>query len=135
MGVGCGGAEVSLTRKLTPGFNFRRGLRVGTWNIQTLSDDSRLPPLSAELRRLRTDIVALSEVRRPGSGETSCDGYTYYWSGCNDGTHQRGVAVAVSSVLRSAVAEVTPVDERIMLVRMKHSLGFISLIAVYAPTE
>ncbi|XP_037779358.1 uncharacterized protein LOC119575893 [Penaeus monodon] len=31
--------------------------------------------------------------------------------------------------------KVTPVDERILLVRMKHTRGFISLVAVYAPTE
>ncbi len=31
--------------------------------------------------------------------------------------------------------EVTPIDERIMLLRLKHTLGFMSLVAVYPPTE
>ena len=30
---------------------------------------------------------------------------------------------------------VTQIDERIMLLRMRHTLGFVSIIAVYAPTE
>ena len=33
------------------------------------------------------------------------------------------------------LVEVTPVDERIMRLRLKHSLGFMSVVAVYAPTE
>ena len=81
------------------------------------------------------DIVGLSEVRRPGSGEVSSGGYTYYWSGRGDGAHLGGVAVGISSRLQPSVIGVTPVDERVMLVRLKHTLGFISLIAVYAPTE
>ncbi len=81
------------------------------------------------------DIVGLSEVRRPGSGEISSGGYTYYWCGRSDGTRLGEVAIAISSRLQSSVVGVTAVDERIMLLRLKHTLGFISLVAVYAPSE
>ena len=108
---------------------------MGYWNVLSLSDDHRLPYLSGELRRLRVDIVGLSETRRPGSGEISGGGFTYYWSGMSDGARLRGVAIGISSQLCSSVVEVTPVDERIMRVRLKHTLGFMSLVAVYAPTE
>ncbi len=77
----------------------------------------------------------LSETRRPGSGETSSGGCTYYCSGISDGTRLRGIAVGISSWMQPLVVEVTPVYERIMLVRLKHTLGFMSLVAVYAPTE
>ncbi|KAG0717656.1 Craniofacial development protein 2 [Chionoecetes opilio] len=50
-------------------------------------------------------------------------------------TVYRGVAIGISSKQQPSVVEVTPVDERIMRVRMKHTLGFMSLVAVYAPTE
>ena len=60
--------------------------------------DSHLPQLSAELRRLGVSVVALSEVRRPGSGWVSGGGYTYYWSGRPKG-HLEGVAVAVADRL------------------------------------
>ncbi|KAG0714100.1 Tyrosyl-DNA phosphodiesterase 2 [Chionoecetes opilio] len=65
--------------------HFEMVLRVGSWNVLSLSDDRRLPLLSGELSRLRVDIVGLSEMRRPGSGETSSGGYTYYWSGMSNG--------------------------------------------------
>ena len=128
-------AEDSRARGARRGVNLRRPLRVGAWNVLSLSEDHRLPYLSGELRRLRVEVATLSETRRPGSGEISSEGYTYFWSGHSNGARLRGVAVAVSSRLRSSVVGVTPVDERIMLLRMKHTLGFVSIIAVYAPTE
>lgn len=130
-----GGAKESSALEQKPGFNLRRALRVGTWNVLTLSDDNRLPVLSSELSKLKVEIAALSEVRRPGSGSISAGGYTYYWSGSSGGGRHRGVAVAVSSRLASSIVRVVAVDERIMVVKMRHTLGFLSLVAVYAPTE
>ncbi len=99
----CGGAKVTQTRRPEPGVNLRRALRIGFWNIPSLSQNERLPVLSGELKRLGIGVAALSEVRRPGSGETSSWGYTYYWSGCSNGSHTRGVAVAISDRFRSSV--------------------------------
>ena len=45
------------------------------------------------------------------------------------------LAVAVSNKLTPMIIEVTPVNERIMRLRIRHSLGVISLVSVYAPTE
>ena len=50
-------------------------------------------------------------------------------------TVSKGVAIGVSSRLQPSVVEVTPVDELIMRLRLKHSLGFMFVVAVYAPTE
>ena len=79
--------------------------------------------------------MGLSETRGPGSGETSGKGFTYYWSGMSNGHHVKGAAIGVSSRLKPSVVEASPVDERIMQLRLKHSLGFMSVVAVYAPTE
>ena len=130
-----GVAEVASTRSDCQRLNLRREVRVGAWNVRSLRQDDRLPLLSRELGRLRVEVAALSEVRRPGSGMTCVGGYTYYWSGRSDGHHLQGVAIAVSSRLQPSVVEVTPVDERIMVLRLKLSFGFMSLIAVYAPTD
>ena len=81
--------------------------------------------LSGELKRLGTSLLALSEVQ----WLTSSEGCTY-WSRCSNGSHIRGVAVAIFDRFLSSVTKVTPVDERIMLVRLKLSLGFISLVSV-----
>jgi len=128
------GAKVSSTGPRNPRLNLRRSVRVGAWNVLSLQDDARVPALSAELDRLGIAVAALSEVRRPGTGEISVGGYTYYWSGRTDGRHTEGVAVAISDRLASQVKEVTPVSERIMRLRLAHSLGVMSIVAVYAPT-
>ena len=60
--------------------------------------------------------------------------YTYYWSSHSDGYHAQGVAVAVPNKLTPMIIEVTPVNERIMRQRIRHSFGVISLVSLYAPT-
>ena len=123
------------THWTTPGVNLRRVLHVGSWNVLSLSEDHQLPHLLDELSRLSVDTVGLSETRRPGSGETSSKVFTYCWSGMSNGHHVIGVSMGVSSRLQPSVVEVAPVDERIMRLSLKHSLGFMSVVAVYAPIE
>ena len=43
--------------------------------------------------------------------------------------------MAVSNKLTAMMIEVTPVNERIMRLRIRHSLGVISLVFGSAPTE
>ncbi|XP_069985543.1 craniofacial development protein 2-like [Penaeus vannamei] len=62
-------------------------------------------------------------------------GYTYFWSGRNDGHHLQVVAITISSRLQPTVVQITPVDERIMVMRLKLAFCFMSLIAVYTPTD
>ena len=130
-----GAADMALTRWTTPGVNLGRVVRVGSWNVLKLSEDHRLPYLSDELSKMKVDMVGLSETRRPGSGETSSKGFTYYWSSRSNGHHVKRIAIGISSRLQPSVVEVTPVDERIMRLRLKYNLGFMSVVAVYAPTE
>ena len=49
--------------------------------------------------------------------------------------HINGVALSFSLRLQPSVVEVALVDERIMRLRLKHSLSFMSVVAVYASTE
>ncbi|XP_069989471.1 craniofacial development protein 2-like [Penaeus vannamei] len=55
--------------------------------------------------------------------------------GRSDDHHLQGVAIDISSRLQPSVVKVTPVDERLMVLRLKLSFSFTSLIAVYAPTD
>ena len=90
--------------------------------------------LSSELKHLNVVIAALSEVRTLDCGEIMVGGYTYYRSGRSDVYHAQGVAVAVSNKLTPIIIEVTPVNKRIMRLSIRHSLGVISLVSVYALT-
>ena len=72
---------------------------MGAWNVLSRREDDHLSLLSSELKYLNIGIAALSEVWRPDSGEIMAGGCTYHWSGCSDGYHGQGVAVAVSMKL------------------------------------
>ena len=76
-----GDADVSSNIRWSPLVNLRRSLQVGAWNTLSLREDDHLSLLSSELKRLDIGIAALSELRRPDSGEIMAGGYPYYWSG------------------------------------------------------
>ena len=84
---------------------------------------------------LNISVAALSEVQRTDSDEIMAGGYTSSWSGCSDDCHAQGVAAAVSNQLTPMIIEVTLVKERITRLSIRHSLGVVSLVSVYAPTE
>ncbi|XP_069976482.1 uncharacterized protein [Penaeus vannamei] len=89
-----------------------------------------MPLLSRELRWLLS-----RRLRRLGSSTIRVGGYTYYWSDRSNDHPFQGVDIAIPSRLQSLVVKVTPVDEGIMVLRLKLAFDFTSLIAVYAPTE
>ena len=103
---------------------------MGAWNFLSLREDDHLSLLSSEHQRLNIGIAALSEVRRPDGVEIMAGGYTYHWSGCSDGYHAQGVAVAMSNKLTPMIIEVTPVRKCIMKLKIRHSFGVISLVSI-----
>ena len=108
---------------------------MGAWNVLSLREDDHLSLFLSKLKHLDIGIAALSEVRRPDCGEVMAGDPTSYWFGRSDGYHAQGVAAAVSNKLTPTIIEVTPVNERIMRLRIPHSLGVISMVSVYAPPE
>ena len=114
---------------------------MGTWNVLSLTVDDHLSLLSSELKHLNIGIAALSEVRRSDSGEIMGGDYTNYripqsyWSGHFVGSHGQGVAAAVPNKLTPMIIEVTPVNERVMRLRIRHFLGVISLVCVYSGSQ
>ena len=130
------GAEVSAA--VMPGLpkvNLRKTVRVGSWNVRTLRSDDAIWQLSEELRRLRLSVAALSEVRRPGEGQISVGGYTYFWSGSRTGAHFGGVAIAVADALLPAIDNICYVSDRLMSLRLRHNTGVLTVVSVYAPTN
>ena len=63
------------------------------------------------------------------------DGYTYFWCGHSDVYHAQGVAVAVSIKQSPMIIEVTPVNERIVRLMIRHFSCVTSLVSEYTPTE
>lgn len=88
-------------------------------------------PLSAgNLKELKY-ICALTEVRRPNSGNIVEKSHTIFWSGGQD--KNAGVGFAVSNKLENFTPQ--PINDRLMTCRIDLQNGnFLTLISAYAPT-
>ena len=71
----------------------KQALTLGAWNVRTTNDgDGSLRPERAtalicrELEHANIDICALSEVRRPGTGNIVERSHTIFWSGGSERT-------------------------------------------------
>ena len=124
----------------------KSNIRVGCWNVRSLGNptrqDSHLRNVLRTMAEKNLHILALSEVRWPGHGAAQIgrNGIVYSGSATDDPHHRRrGVAVVLSergaSAWRFANSVMDPVSERILRLRLKSHTGYLSLIAVYAPTN
>ena len=111
-------------------------LNLAAWYVRTTNDTTIRPErttaiICRELEKADIDICALSEVRRPGSGNIKERSHTIFWSGGEDRT--AGVSFAISNKL--AHINPVPVNNRLMTVRVPlNDNTYFTLISVYAPT-
>lgn len=120
--------------------NFKK-INLGHWNVRTTNDsiESVRPEhvtaiICSEIDAAGIDICALSEVRRPGTGNVIEKNHTIFWSG---GEHkQAGVGFAISNrLLAQSEMNPNPVNDRIMTLRIQPVSGsYLRLISVYGPT-
>lgn len=83
---------------------------------------------------MNVEILGISDVQWPDSGECSVDDYHIYYSGGNDPHHRYGVGIIVSKEINQTVMNVVNLSNRVMLLQLKSSSGRINIIQVYAPT-
>jgi hypothetical protein len=76
----------------------------------------------------------LSEVRWTDAGEFEKDGYKIIYSGRDDGLHQQGVGMLISTEAKKALLGYDTVGPRIIKARFKTTHGKATVIQVYAPT-
>ena len=97
-----------LTTLSVPGKSTGKTLiELATWNERSMYRPGCTPIVAGEARRYRIDVLALQEVREPGSGEsTMASESAILCSGGIDGRHESGVAVMMPRRTRDAVIDV-----------------------------
>lgn len=113
---------------------FNRVTRIATWNIRSLFKAGKLANVEQEMRRMKIEILGLNEVRWPDAGKLKTNHGMIYFSGGNDANHRYGVAVIVAANINHAVADFVPINDRVMLLKLKTNRGMLNIIQVYAPT-
>ena len=79
-------------------------------------------------------MAAFSEVWRLGQGQIGVGGYTFFWSGpVRTLTH--GLTIAVSDWLLLAMDNIRRISDRLMSLRLRHSIGALTVVTVYTSTN
>lgn len=109
-------------------------IKICTWNVRTLSEPGKAHNAIREMSRLSIDILGISEMRWPGSGQCKISDYSVYHSGNNNGEHRNGVGVIVSKEIAPFIENFVPVSERILLITVSTTPIKCNILQVYAPT-
>jgi hypothetical protein len=109
--------------------------RFGTWNIRSLYKPGALKCITSIVKKYYVDLVALQEVRWPGSGHLKSDNMTIFYSGSGNGKHEHGVGFIVKEFLVKLVKKFEAVDDRLCYIIIEGKTSNIAIINCYAPTE
>uniref|UniRef100_A0A8D8Y176 Craniofacial development protein 2 n=3 Tax=Cacopsylla melanoneura TaxID=428564 RepID=A0A8D8Y176_9HEMI len=109
-------------------------IRIGTWNVTTMSQAGKIHNTIQEMTRMKIDILGISEMRWPGSGSANILDHQVYYSGTDNNRHEKGVGIILTKKMAGYVSNFIPVSDRVMLVQMKARPVDINIIQVYAPT-
>lgn len=117
---------------------FKSRTRIAAWNILTLKEASKLAQVEREMARYKIEILGLSEVRWPGSGEmVTTGGNTFLYSGQspNQDRGLYGVGILMTKAVRKSLLDWNPISERIITMRFRTRARNMNVVQCYAPTE
>ncbi|GAA6070471.1 uncharacterized protein LOC115409932, partial [Tachysurus ichikawai] len=108
-------------------------LALGTWNVTSLG--GKEPELVREVERYRLEIVGLASMHSLGSGTQLIErSWTLYYSGVARGERRRsGVGLLIAPQLSHHVLEFTPVNERVVSLRLRVGDRSLTVICAYGP--
>lgn len=114
----------------------RKGKKIGTWNVNTLLQTGKIENLKIEMRRMKLDILGISEIKWSGTGDFWSDDYRVIYSGTEEGerTGQKGVAIIHEKALGLRVLGYVQHSERIILVKINTKPNNTVIIQIYMPT-
>ncbi|KAI2665653.1 Craniofacial development protein 2 [Labeo rohita] len=110
-----------------------QNLAIGTWNVTSLG--GKEPELVREVERYRLEIVGLASTHISGSGTQLLErGWTLHYSGVACGERRRaGVGLLIAPQLSRHVLEFTPVDERVVSLRLRVGDRSLTVVCAYGP--
>ena len=110
-------------------------LRVATLNVNTLRKKDA--EVVETLSRRKVDICCVQETRLKGNGARKITGknttYKLFWEGNSSG--QGGVGILLAERLIEDVADVKPISDRILLLKIVIGKQIFTIISLYAPQQ
>ena len=104
-------------------------LRIGTWNVRTLTQKGKFDNLLLGMKSMNIDILGLAKTRWLSDGQISKENLTIIYS--SGEKHERGVAVVMKNSISKSLM---PISDRIILCKF-HAKPFDNVVLqLYAPT-
>ena len=108
-------------------------MRVVAWNVRTLHQAGKVAGVWREMRRMKMDILGISEVRWPGVGEIKSEDGSFVYSGGEEAV--RGVGVMMRRRVAKCLMGYWAISDRILVVKIRGKPFDINIIQAYAPTS
>ncbi|KAK3518329.1 hypothetical protein QTP86_018784, partial [Hemibagrus guttatus] len=110
-----------------------KNLAFGTWNVTSLG--GKEPELVREVERYRLEIVGLASTHSLGSGTQLLErGWTLFFSGVPHGERrQAGVGLLIAPQLSCHMLEFSPVNERVVSLRLQAGDRCLTVVSAYGP--
>ncbi|XP_055377909.1 craniofacial development protein 2-like [Condylostylus longicornis] len=109
--------------------NSKMKVRIGTWNIGSLTGRSK--ELAEVLKRRNIDICCIQEVKWKGANARQIgEGYTVVYNGY--GT-KNGVGIAVNEKMCNNIIQIKRINDRLMYVKIIIEENIFNIISAYAP--
>jgi len=105
---------------------------IGTWNVRTLLQTGKLENLKIELKRLKIDILGISEMRWNGQGDFISRDYKVIYSGGYNGRNR--VGIILNKKWAQCVKNHIAYDDRLIMIKLKSVPNDITIIQAYMPT-
>ena len=100
--------------------------------MNNMYQTGKLENLKKEAKRMKLDVVGVSEVRWTGSGNLNSGGWSFYYSG--GARHEAGVRLLLRKKLADAVVGCWQVSERVIMVKIAAKPIGLNVVQVYAAT-
>ncbi|XP_049786262.1 craniofacial development protein 2-like [Schistocerca cancellata] len=102
--------------------------------LKNVSDTGKVNNVIQEMKRLKINILGVSETRWPDSGEMTIDNMKVYYSGNSDSQHRNGVGIILDEYASKSAKSILPISDRVISLHLQTKQTNINLIQIYAPT-
>ncbi|XP_060519748.1 craniofacial development protein 2-like [Cylas formicarius] len=108
--------------------------RIATWNARSMFEAGKVHNAIKEMRRLNIEILGISEMRWPRSGQVQIEGHQVLYAGNDDRNHYNGVGIIVNEEVKGAIKAFAPISDRVILLQLNAHPFNVNIIQTYAPT-
>ena len=117
-------------KKLTRGFD--ECGKIGTWNVRSMYT-GKLEIVKQEMTRTGINLLGISELCWTGKGHFQSEDHKIFYSG-HETIRRSGVAIICSKEVSKSVLGYSPINDRLISIRIQCKPLNMTIIQAYAPT-